>query len=118
MWRGNDGKVVTITPAEIYEINELYAMRIAESAWRDVDTTTIQNCWHKAGILPEMPTSSSHAIQPSIPISYLLHDVNSESQMDPLAHTEKQVENVLDDLQSRGVLHQDNRMDIESLLNP
>ena len=93
-------------------------MRIAQSAWCDVDTTTIRNCWRKAGILPEMPTSSSHAIQPSIPISYLLHDVNSESQMDPLAHTEKQVKNALDNLQSRGVLHQDNRMDIESLLNP
>ena len=38
--------------------------------------------------------------------------------MNPLAHTEKQVKNALDNLQSRGVLHQDNRMDIESLLNP
>jgi hypothetical protein len=51
---------------------------------------------------------------PSIPISSLL----SESQVDPLAQAEKQVEHVLDDLQSRGVLHQDSRLDIESLLNP
>jgi hypothetical protein len=105
-----------VTPAEIYEINQLQAMRMAESAWRDVDTTTIRNCWHKAGILPEMPTSSSHATQPSIPISFLVHNANP--QVDPLAHAEKEVENALDDLQSRGVLHRDNRMDIESLLNP
>jgi|ERR1700722_81426 len=30
-----------ITPAEIYTINQLQAMRIADLAWRDVDMTTI-----------------------------------------------------------------------------
>jgi len=30
-----------ITPAKIYDINQLQAMRIADLAWRDVDTTTI-----------------------------------------------------------------------------
>ena len=91
-------------------------MRMAESTWRDMDTTTIQNCWHKSGILPEIPASSP-VIQPSIPISSLLHAI-SESHMDPLAQAEKQVENALDDLQTRGVLHRDHRLDIESLLNP
>jgi hypothetical protein len=38
--------------------------------------------------------------------------------VDPLVHAEKQVEYVLDDLQTRGVLHWDSRLDIESLLNP
>ena len=92
-------------------------MRMAEVAWRDVDTTAIQNCWHKAQILPKIPTSSP-AIQPSIPISSLLHNNPSSLQIDPLAHAEKQVENAFDDLQSRGVLHRDNRLDIESLLSP
>lgn len=91
-------------------------MRMAESAWRDVDTTTIQNCWHKSGILLEIPASSP-VIQPSIPISSLLHAI-SKSHMDPLAQAKKQVENALDDLQTKGVLHQDHRLDIESLLNP
>src|ERR1700678_4298265 len=31
-----------ITPANIYEINQLQAMQLAELAWRDVDTTTIR----------------------------------------------------------------------------
>ena len=30
-----------VTPAEIYDINQLQAMRMAEAAWRDVDTTAI-----------------------------------------------------------------------------
>jgi hypothetical protein len=30
-----------ITPSQIYEINQLQAMRIADAAWRNVDTTTI-----------------------------------------------------------------------------
>jgi hypothetical protein len=73
-----------ITPAEIYDINQLQAMRIADAAWCNVDTTTIRNCWRKAGILPDMDSAS---IQPSIPISSLLHDPSSET--DPVAHAEK-----------------------------
>ena len=38
---------------EIYDINILEALRLAESAWTEVDTTTIRNCWRKAGILPD-----------------------------------------------------------------
>jgi len=63
-----------ISPAQIYEINQLQAMHLADLAWCDVDTTTIRNCWRKAGILPEADSSSSHTIQPSIPISLLLQD--------------------------------------------
>jgi DDE superfamily endonuclease len=103
-----------ITPSEIYTINQLQAMRIADAAWRNVDTTTIRNCWRKAGILPEM--DSSRTSQPSIPISSLLHDPASET--DPVAHAEKQVEAALDDLVATGALQTKNRMDIESLLNP
>ena len=91
-------------------------MRIAEAAWREVNTTTIRNCWHKAGILPEMD-SASHTIQPSIPISSLLHDP-ATSEADPVAQAEKQVEAALDDLVAMGALQGKNRMDIESLLNP
>ena len=105
-----------IPPAEIYDINQLQAMRLADLAWRDVDTTTIRNCWRKAGILPEVDSSLSSANQPSIPISSLLH--NPSSQMDPIAHAERQVEAALDDLVATGALQKKNRMDIESLLNP
>ena len=30
-----------ITPAQIYDINQLQAMQIADAAWRNVDTMTI-----------------------------------------------------------------------------
>ena len=106
-----------ISPAQIYEINQLQAMRLADLAWKEVDTTTIRNCWKKAGILPqETNSSSSHTIQPLIPVSSLLQD--SSSQVNPAARAERQVEAALDDLVATGVLQQTNRMDIESLLNP
>ena len=34
-----------ITPGNIYDINQLQAMRLADLAWHDVSTLTIQNCW-------------------------------------------------------------------------
>jgi len=43
-----------VTPSEIYDINQLQAIWLADLAWHKVDTTTIRNCWHKAGILPTM----------------------------------------------------------------
>ncbi|KAF8223874.1 hypothetical protein L208DRAFT_1134050, partial [Tricholoma matsutake] len=41
-----------ISPAQIYNINQLQATWLADLAWHKVNTTTIQNCWCKAGILP------------------------------------------------------------------
>ena len=99
-----------ITPSEIYDINQLQAMRMADAAWRDVDTTTIRNCWRKSGILPEVDSTSSRT-PPTIPITSLL-------QTNPVAHAEKLVEAALNDLVSTGALQTANRMDIESLLNP
>jgi hypothetical protein len=89
-------------------------MRIADAAWQDVDSTTIQNCWHKAQILPEVHPSPSTPL--TIPISTLVHD--STSQMDPITHVKKQVKFALNNLVSRGVLQWWNRMDIKTLLNP
>lgn len=86
---------------------------MADAAWNDVDTTTIQNCWRKAGILPEMdPTPTT----PSIPISSLLH--NSPVQTNPVVHAERQVEEALNRLVATGALQTKNRMNIEALLNP
>ena len=102
-----------ITPAEIYDINQLQAMRLADTAWRNVDVTTIRNCWRKAGILPERDSTVS---QPSIPVASLLHNPSSET--DPVIHAEKQVEAALNDLVATGALQTKNRMEIESLLNP
>jgi hypothetical protein len=43
-----------ITPSQIYDINQLEGMRLAQTAWNDVDASTIRHCWLKAGILPEL----------------------------------------------------------------
>ena len=37
-----------ISPAQIYDINQLQAMCLAYLAWHEVNTTTIQNCWKKS----------------------------------------------------------------------
>ncbi|KIK80404.1 hypothetical protein PAXRUDRAFT_15820 [Paxillus rubicundulus Ve08.2h10] len=104
------------TPLEIYDINQLEAMHLADKAWNKVDTTTIRNCWHKAGILPDF---DSPPIQPSLPILSLVHTAsNSPLPQDPIAQVETLVQNTLDDLESTGALQHSNRMDITELLNP
>lgn len=101
------------TPALIYKINQLEAMQLTNSAWHKVDTTTIWNCWQKAGILPKVNHTAKSTI-PSVPISSLL---NSESS-DALSLAEKEVLSFLDPLKVCGILKQRNWMDIEELLNP
>ncbi|KNZ77753.1 hypothetical protein J132_03976 [Termitomyces sp. J132] len=101
------------TSSEIYDINQLEAMQLAETAWNEVDTTTIRHCWCKAGILPHM---NQPADQPIIPVTALL---NADSnQLDPIVEVEKEVERVLNQLQSTGVFQPQNRMSLDALLNP
>ena len=95
-----------ITPSQIYEINQLQAMRIADLTWCEVDTTTIRNCWRKAGILPE--SAESHPINPSIPISSLLQHPSESLQENPSVEAERQVEAALDDLVATGALQKTN----------
>ena len=61
-----------ITPSEIYKIDQLQAMYLANITWQEVDTTMIRNCWHKAGIMPTIDSPTAPT-QPAIPISSLLH---------------------------------------------
>ena len=103
-----------VTPAEIYEINQLDAMRLANQAWNEVDTTAIQNCWRKAGILPDM--APSPLIQPSFPIASPIH--TTETHDDSIARAEALVQDVLDDLEKTGALQPSNRMSITEFLNP
>ncbi|KIK75217.1 hypothetical protein PAXRUDRAFT_173446 [Paxillus rubicundulus Ve08.2h10] len=103
-----------VTPTEIYKIDQLEAMRLAQDAWNEVDTTTIQNCWRKANILPDSATSSP--TQPILPISSLIH--LTDAMGDAITHAETLVKNTLDDLEATGVLQPSNWMDITTLLNP
>jgi hypothetical protein len=104
-----------ITPSEIYDIDQLQAMRLADAAWREVDTTTIRHCWRKAVILPDM--DSPVVAPPTVPISSLLNVEESGGQ-DPIVEAERRVEGALDELVSTGALQACNRMDISELLNP
>ena len=98
----NDSDIPT---ALIYEINQLEAMRLADAAWSEVDTTTIRNCWKKTGILPEALNYKAKTPTPTVSISYLL---NSDSM----------VTSSLDQLETRGILQKRNRMKLEEFLNP
>ena len=104
------------TPSQIYDINQLEAMRLADSAWSEVDTITIQNCWRKAGILPDAVANSSPPIRPTLPISVLVH--NTEAPNDPISDAEKLITTALDNLETTGALQRSNHMDIAELLNP
>jgi hypothetical protein len=108
-----------ITLSQIYDIDQLRAMRIARAAWQEVDTTTIRNCWHKSGILPDTATTGTMTHpSPSIPIAALVHNPTCQESENPISHAEQQVNDALDALVETGALQKSNRMDIEALLNP
>ena len=86
-----------VTPSNIYDINQLDVMWLANSAWLEVDTT-IHHCWDKAGILLDMQHTTS-LIPPALPIASLLHP-----QEDPISIAEKEVIILLDDVKSLSTL--------------
>ncbi|KAJ2934201.1 hypothetical protein H1R20_g2939, partial [Candolleomyces eurysporus] len=110
-----------VSPGDIYSINQFKAMRLADEAWRNIDLTTVRNCWLKAGILPDKlihpkPTPSTG---PSIPVSSLLEPTPATAApADSLEAIEKEVEVALNQLESRGALHNSSRMSLEFLLDP
>lgn len=95
-----------ITSSQIYDINILKAMRMADAAWAKIDAVTIANCWKKAGILPK----SSHPSPPQ-------HSLSTNSAP-PTTAAKDQVKDALNRLQQTGTLQAGNRMSIENLLNP
>jgi len=106
---------LNFSPTQIYDINQLEAMHIAELAWHDVDITSISHCWQKTRILPDIfIPSPSISANITVPISSL---INNDTQ-NPIACAKKEVEANLDVLQMTGALQSHNWMTIESLLNP
>jgi hypothetical protein len=107
--------VTDISPAQIYNINILEVMRMANIAWNKVDMTTICNCWRKTGILPDtLFFDHSSSATPIVPVSSLLND----NLDDPIEAVEKEVSDSLSQLQRIGVLQPWNQMDLGELLNP
>lgn len=108
-----------VTPTDIYDIDQLQAMRLADAAWREVDTTTIRHCWRKAGILPP-DMESPQVAEPRVPISSLIHGSNTPDVIttaNPITQAEREVKLALDGLRARGALQASNIMSIERLLN-
>ena len=103
-----------VLPALIYEIDQLKAMHLADVAWHEVDTTTIWNCWCKAGIIPDALYKPVATPTPSVPISFPL---NSEP-LEGVDCAEKDISDSLNQLEELGVLQQRNWVDLEELLNP
>ena len=101
-----------ITPSEIYDINQLEGMRLAQIAWNEVDTSTIQHCWRKAGILPDSAFPTNNLPPPCIMVSSLL------CANDPIKSAEQKVECALNGLEQTGVLQRTNRLGLDDLLNP
>jgi hypothetical protein len=83
-----------ITPAKIYDINQLEGMRIAASAWDDVSADTIAHCWVKAGILPSSLLSS--------------RPTPASGDSNPVQAAEQELEEKLDLLEGTGVLQHPN----------
>jgi DDE superfamily endonuclease len=100
-----------VTPANIYDINQLEGMRIAAEAWREVDASTIRHCWRHVGILPDSVFSSS-------PATATVTSVLSPAAESPSHAAEQDLERRLDTLEERGVLQRVNRMSLAQLLNP
>ncbi|KAG6825310.1 hypothetical protein H0H87_009800, partial [Tephrocybe sp. NHM501043] len=92
-----------ISPADIYNIDILEAMCMANIAWK-----------RKSGILPDEllnPASEPSNSTPSVPVSSLL-------TKSPIKSIEAKVSNALSHLEEIGVLQRNNQMDINELLNP
>ncbi|KAI6100054.1 hypothetical protein EDD16DRAFT_1483007 [Pisolithus croceorrhizus] len=90
-------------------------MRLASSAWNEVDTTSIRNCWQKAGILPTTSSPLS-PVNPSLPILSLIHA--SKTHTDPTLQAEALVGSALDDLEATRALQRSNCMNLAEILNP
>lgn len=107
-----------ITPLDVYKINQLEAMWLADAASHEVDTTTIWNCWHKAGILPDTPSLSIPTINSNVSIPIFTLANTTVSDLDPIAHAKEAVNKTLNELQETDVLQPTNRMTVEQTSQP
>ena len=87
-------------------------MRIAQTAWHEVDASTIRHCWIKTGILSDSSFPTNSFPLPRITVSSLLR------ADDPIKSAERSVETSLDELEHTGVLQRTNRLKLNDLLNP
>jgi hypothetical protein len=120
MQRALDRYDTGVTPVDIYNIDQLQAMRLAEQAWGKVTQGTIANCWRKSGILPTADTASDDGEDSDSPDSCVLRvsDGTGPIPADPaLQQAEAALPEVLGEFQEVRVLQRKNVIDIEDLIN-
>lgn len=106
----------SIHPFEIFKINQLEAMHLADIAWSHVTPEVHHNCWRKAGILPSLENAPAHNDSTTIPTPNLAMSI--DNLLNPLQLAEDALTTELDLLMARGCLLQRNWVDLEELLNP
>jgi hypothetical protein len=107
-----------VTPGEIYNIDQLQAMRLADISWKEVTKDTIANCWRKSGILPTVDTLRDEEDMDSHDGQENDMTPDADSTPDPaITAAEEALVQVLDELQEVGVLQKENLVDIEDLVN-
>jgi hypothetical protein len=118
--RYNEG----ITPGEIYDIDQLQAMRLADLAWGKVMKDTIANCWRKSGILPTNFAPSDDEASDNDDDNQTIRNHrqnsggNADEETDPaIKDAEAALAQVLSELVVVGVLQQKNLVDIEDLIH-
>ncbi|KAJ7789116.1 hypothetical protein B0H14DRAFT_3503403 [Mycena olivaceomarginata] len=112
-----------VTPVNIYNIEQLQVIRLAEQAWDKVTQETVANCWRKSGILPTADTvasANSEDVDSDSPESCVPHvSVNNTAGVpadSALQLVEAALAEVLGGLQEAGVLQKKNMIDIEDFI--
>ncbi|POW12746.1 hypothetical protein PSTT_04332 [Puccinia striiformis] len=85
---------------ELFQINQLTAMKMAKKAWESVSESTIQNCWGKTGITQQNLEGCAEKVKKTIGEAKLLLEIQ------------------LNTLEAIGAVLPVNRMSIKNLLDP
>ncbi|KAJ6566334.1 hypothetical protein B0H19DRAFT_1257573 [Mycena capillaripes] len=109
-----------VTPGEIYRIDQLTAMRLADEAWGYVTQETIRNCWRKTGIIPEArfnPNASSTSLSSLSSLSTLTTSESEDELEVPEGGISTALLSVMGQLEQVGVPQRVNMLDLEELVN-
>ncbi|KZT53130.1 DDE-domain-containing protein [Calocera cornea HHB12733] len=96
-------QVTGVAAPELYLINQLEIMELAQEAWGEISRETIANCWRRAGIL-QLPRDINGRLQsPDLPL--VIEPNTPTMQDDPsLIAIRRELQDVIVTLQERGAL--------------
>ncbi|KZO99338.1 hypothetical protein CALVIDRAFT_561208 [Calocera viscosa TUFC12733] len=85
-------QMMGVAASDLYEINVLQIMGLAQEAWDEVDRTTIQNCWRRAGIL-SLPRNANGEVWEGSPDTIIPYEPEP-----PLMDDDEGIQNAMSDL--------------------